>query len=104
MTLKEIKLIIDNYIKTKQDDVKLDKIRTYNQAFLSSLFIGKMLGGKSIPPIEQIFPDVIEMPQEEKHDNQMDNNLIIIKERMIDFANEANKRRNKQEELTCQRF
>ena len=90
-----MKLVTDNFIENKQNEQKTQKILLYNQAYLNALFIGKMIGGKTIPQLEEVFPDLTGINQEVKEEEKVDNSWIIIKERMIDFANEANKRRNK---------
>ena len=95
MTLKEIRIVVDNFITEKENETKITKIKLYNQAYLNSLFIGKMISGKTIPSLEEIFPDVTGVTQEVKEEKKVDNSWIIVKERMIDFANEANKRRHK---------
>ena len=94
MTLKEIRIVVDNFILEKENETKLTKIKLYNQAYLNTLMIGKMIGGKTIPQLEEVFPDLTGINQD-KQEEKTDNSWIIIKERMIDFANEANKRRNK---------
>ena len=85
----------DSFIENKQNEQKTQKVILYNQAYLTSLFIGKMLGGKTIPQIGELFPELNQTPQDVKEEEKVDNSWMIIKERMIDFANEANKRRNK---------
>ena len=96
MTIKEVKLVVELFIENKKDEQKAEKAHLYNQSYLNALFIGKMLEGKPIPPIEKVFTGVTGEPQEEHHAmTKQEKEAIILKERMIDFANEANKRRNK---------
>jgi len=95
MTIKDVEIVSNAFIENKEIEVKSIKANTYNQAYLTTLFIGKMLGGKSIPKIEEVFPELSTDVQESPQKEVVDNSWIIIKERMIDFANEANKRMNK---------
>ena len=86
-------MVIDAYIEKRKFEDKQSKITIYNQAYLTSLFVGSVIGGKSIPPIDKVFPELKPEPQEVNQSKTMDRDSIILKERMIDFANEANKRR-----------
>ena len=96
MTIKEVKLVVELFVENRQNEQKAEKAHLYNQSYLNALFIGKMLEGKPIPPIEEVFSGVTGEPQDENQKMTMqEKEAIILKERMIDFANEANKRRNK---------
>lgn len=86
-------MVIDAYIEKKKFKDKQTRINIYNQAYLTSMFVGTILGGKPIPQIDNVFPDLKPEPQVENQSKTMDRESIILKEKMIDFANEANKRR-----------
>ena len=84
-------MAIEIYVERKKRDLKSKQRELYDLAYMTSIFVGKVFNGHTLPKIEDIFPDEQETPQEEK----IDNSWVIIKERMIDFAQEANKRRHK---------
>jgi len=95
MTIKEIRMVVDAYIEKRKLDDKQLKATIYNQAYLTSMFVGSILGGKSIPQIDKVFPEMTQEPQDENHGktNGVDNSVIIIREKMREFAKHANERR-----------
>ena len=89
MTLKEIKLIIEAFTDIKKQEVEQIKHSTYNNSYLTAFFVGCVLNGRNIPTISEVFPDI--KVEEDKPDNQ----VLLIKEQLLDFAEKANKRRKK---------
>lgn len=91
-------MVIQAYSDEKKNENKALKAELYNSAYLTAVFVGKMLAGKSIPQIHEVFPELaqdVQKEQESKPAEPVDNSWILIKERMIDFANEANKHKRK---------
>lgn len=77
---------IETYQEMKQHEAKEKSAEIYQNAMLISSFVGCVLSGKSIPTYEDIF--------EKQEQEQIDRNTILIKERLLDFAQEANRRRH----------
>lgn len=89
MTLKEIKLIIETFSENRKIEIEQQKHNIYNTSFLTALFVGCVFNGKNIPTISEVFPDTA------VEETKEDTSVLIIKEKLLDFANEANKRRMK---------
>lgn len=92
MTIKEIKMVCDAFIEDRELEQKQLKYRLYNQAYLNALMIGSVIGGKTIPSVEEVFPDDTRMTQDEDK-RKADIQMSLIKDKLRDFAREANKRR-----------
>ena len=88
MTLKEIKLVIESYAENKNNELEQQKHYVYNNAYLTAVFVGCLFNGKQLPTISEVFPEV-------KSEETQDNNVLIIKEKLLDFAEQVNKRRQK---------
>ena len=84
-------MAIEIYVEEKKRELKSKQRELYDLAYMTSVFVGKVFNGHNIPKIEELFPD----EQNDASEDKVDNSWIIIKEKMIDFANEANKRRHK---------
>lgn len=82
-------MAIDVHVEIKNKETKSKQNLIYDLAYMTAVFVGKVFNGSTLPKIEEIFPE----EQKEEPEEVIDNSWIIIKERMIDFANEANKRR-----------
>lgn len=94
MTVKEVSSVIDIYTEKKKAEAKAEKIKIYNLALLNAAFVGRALAGKNIPDLDKVFPELAQDVQEQPQ-AQDDKSWLIIKEKMIDFANAANKHRKK---------
>lgn len=99
MTFKEVQMIIDAFINKEKNKQQLVQVVLYNNAYLTSMFVGHVLGGKSIPKYEDIFKEEL---QQGPNDDSLEDSILA--DRLRDFARNANKQRKQQEELTCQKF
>lgn len=88
-SLYEITQIIESYNRMKVQELEEYRHKEYSLASLIAHFVGCVLNGNSIPTYEELH-----CPQEEKP--VMDNETILLKERLIDFANQHNKQRKEQ--------
>lgn len=91
MTLKELL----EYLKAIQEQEKMKRQEYYLQASLTASFIGCVWGGKPIPPIQEVFPEVYD-EQLRQMQNMQDKDYMatmLYKEQMLDFAMSHNKRR-----------
>lgn len=87
MTFKEISIFIE-------EKSKYDLTMNYNLASMIAHFVNLGLNGKPIPSIGEIYPGLFNTTVEPVEDNRW----MLWKERMIDYANEHNKRRRLQKE------
>lgn len=88
MTLKEIL----EFIKAVQKKEKQKRQEYYLEATLIANFVGCVIGGKQIPAIHQVFPEIYQEEvkiDQEKRDYQA---MMLYKEQMLDYANRVNKR------------
>ena len=90
MTVGEVKLVTETYIENKKQEVRMNNIKVYNTAYLTSTFVGLILDGKKLPKINTVFPDT----EEEKTDG-VDNEVILVREKLKEFARNANKQRRR---------
>ncbi len=93
MTLKEVHLVIDAFIKKEEDKAQQIKIALYNNAYLTSIFVGHILGGKSIPQYSDVFKEELNAPKSQQ-DEAVDDSILA--DMMRDFARNANKQRQQQ--------
>lgn len=89
MTVGEIRKCIDAYGANKEQELKSKKVEIYNSAALIASFVGRMLNSKHFPSYDEVFAESTNV--ESKEDEQK--RIALLKERMLDFANEVNKRR-----------
>lgn len=88
MTLKEITI----FIRSIQQQEKQKRQDQYIQASLIANFVGCVIGGKQIPAIHQVFPEIYQEEakvDQEKRDYQA---MMLYKEQMLDYAMRVNKR------------
>lgn len=90
MTIKEI----NQFIKSIQQREKQIRQNIYLQASLQANFVGCILNGKQIPPIQNVFPETFKVAEQDKK-KQEELQLALYKEQMIDWANAHNKQRAK---------
>lgn len=82
-------MVVDEFVETREQEEKLKKAHVYNLAYLTALFVGSVLGGKQIPSYE----DVYQEPAKPEPNKKVNMESEILKEKLRDFAREANKRR-----------
>ena len=92
MTLKEI----HQFLIASQQKEKIELQHIYLQASLQANFVGFILNGKQIPPIQEIFPEIyqeeIELDEKKKEENE----IILFKHQMMAWAKAHNEQRAKQ--------
>ncbi len=86
MTFKEVRMVIDAFIDEKERHQKELKAVLYNNAYLTSSFVGHILSGKKIPNFEEVFKEEQFMLK----DTEIEDSLLA--DRMRDFARNANKK------------
>ena len=85
---------IIQYLKAIQQKQKEQREAIYIQAQLTANFVGYVLNGKQIPPIQNVFPETFKGAEQDKK-KQEELQLALYKEQMIDWANAHNKQRAK---------
>ena len=60
---------------------------------MTAYFIGDIINGKQIPPIQQVFPELYPEEMKKQQEEQDYKAMMLYKEQMLDFANYHNKRR-----------
>lgn len=85
-SLYEIEEIIDSYNRRKKAEIEEYMHKEHSLASLIAHFVGCVLNGKQIPTYEELHnPKEVEP--------LMDKEAILLKERLIDYANQHNKQR-----------
>ena len=85
---------IIQYLKAIQQKQKEQREAIYLEAQLTANFVGYVLNGKQIPPIQNVFPETFKEAEQDKK-KQEELQLALYKEQMIDWANAHNKQRAK---------
>ena len=94
-TIGELKLIVDNYVESKNNETKEKFAYSYNNACLIASFVCRGLNGEKLPPIHEIYPDMF--VDEQKVDEERQKAMLsLYKEQFIDFANARNKKLREQ--------
>ena len=88
MTIKEI----NQFIKSIQLIEKQKIQEIYLQASLQANFVGYILNGEKVPPIQEVFPEIYQDLIEQDQKRQQELALALYKEQMIDWANAVNKK------------
>lgn len=89
---------INAYNKQNEYILKQNTMNGYNTARMTANFVGCILSGEDIPSIEDIYPSLFteDIIQEHKvPENGMTNDLILLKEQFLDFAQKRNQEYNK---------
>lgn len=89
MTVGEIRKCIDAYGANKEQELKSKKVELYNSAALIASFVGRMLNSKHFPSYDEVFAESTTVESKDEEQKR----IALLKERMLDFANEVNKRR-----------
>ena len=85
---------IIQYLKAIQQKQKEQREAIYLEAQLTANFVGDVLNGKQIPPIQNVFPETFKVAEQDKK-KQEELQLALYKEQMIDWAKAHNKQRAK---------
>lgn len=89
-TLAELLDLFEAYRQRKEEETKNKLAENYNLAYMVSIFNNRADQGKPPPSLQQIFPNMFE-ELENDEETKKQNELIILKERMLDFAEIHNK-------------
>jgi len=89
---------INAYNKQNEYILKQNTMNGYNVARMTANFVGCILSGEDMPSIEDIYPslftkDIIQ--DNSVPENGMTNDLILLKEQFLDFAQKRNQEYNK---------
>lgn len=85
---------IIQYLKAIQQKQKEQREAIYLEAQLTANFVGYVLNGKQIPPIQNVFPETFKAAEQDKKKRE-ELQLALYKEQMIDWAKAHNKQRAK---------
>lgn len=85
-TVYELKIIMDNFIETKQNEIKQTIQMNYNTASLVANFVCRGLNGDRLPKVEELYPDLFAADIDEEKVMQ------LYKEQFLDFANAHNRK------------
>ena len=85
---------IIQYLKAIQQKQKEQREAIYLEAQLTANFVGYVLNGKQIPPIQNVFPETFKVAEQDKK-KQEELQLALYKEQMIDQAKAHNKQKDK---------
>lgn len=86
---------IIQYLKAIQQKQKEQREAIYLEAQLTANFVGYVLNGKQIPPIQNVFPETFKAAAEQDKKKREELQLALYKEQMIDWAKAHNKQRAK---------
>lgn len=90
---------INAYNKQNEYILKQNTMNGYNVARMTANFVGCILSGEDMPSIEDIYPSIftkdIIRDNNSVPENGMTNDLILLKEQFLDFAQKRNQEYNK---------
>lgn len=89
---------INAYNKQNEYILKQNTMNGYNVARMTANFVGCVLSGEDMPSIEDIYPSLFTKDIIQKYnipENGMTNDLILLKEQFLDFAQKRNQEYNK---------
>ena len=89
---------INAYNKQNEYILKQNTMNGYNVARMTANFVGCVLSGEDMPSIEDIYPSLFTKDIIQEHnipENGMTNDLILLKEQFLDFAQKRNQEYNK---------
>ena len=93
---------INAYNKQNEYILKQNTMNGYNVARMTANFVGCILSGEDMPSIEDIYPSIftkdIIRDNNSVPENGMTNDLILLKEQFLDFAQKRNQEYNKTKE------
>lgn len=89
---------INAYNKQNEYILKQNTMNGYNVARMTANFVGCILSGENMPSIEDIYPSIFTkdiIRDNSVPENGMTNDLILLKEQFLDFAQKRNQEYNK---------
>ena len=89
---------INAYNKQNEYILKQNTMNGYNVARMTANFVGCILCGEDMPSIEDIYPSIFTkdiIRDNSVPENGMTNDLILLKEQFLDFAQKRNQEYNK---------
>jgi len=89
---------INAYNKQNEYIMKQNTMNGYNVARMTANFVGCILSGEDMPSIEDIYPSIFTkdiIQDNSVPENGMTNDLILLKEQFLDFAQKRNQEYNK---------
>ena len=89
---------IKAYNERNERELKQSMLAGYNASRLTASFVGCILSGEDIPDIEAIYPSLFTKDNDnsvQDNNNGMTNDLIVLKEQFLDFAQKRNQEYNK---------
>lgn len=89
---------IKAYNERNERELKQSMLAGYNASRLTASFVGCILSGEDIPDIEAIYPSLFTKDNDNNvpdYNNGMTNDLIVLKEQFLDFAQKRNQEYNK---------
>lgn len=89
---------INAYNKQNEYILKQNTMNGYNVARMTANFVGCILSGEDMPSIEDIYPSIFTkdiIRDNSLPENGMTNDLILLKEQFLDFAQKRNQEYNK---------
>lgn len=92
MTLKEVQLVVKAFMEHQESKQKQIQVEVYNTAYLTSIFVGCILGGKQLPTYNDVFKEGIQEIQVEDPAKELIE-ASILADKMRDFARNANEQR-----------
>lgn len=84
MTISEINIYFNAYNEREKQRQKEIMATNYNLASLISSFVGRIMNGKQLPGIYELYPDLFEAPME---------SWEVYKAQFSEFADRFNKQR-----------
>lgn len=91
MTIKEI----NQFIKSTQLIEKQKIQEIYLQASLQANFVGYILNGEKVPPIQEVFPEIYQEEIELDRKKREENEIILFEHQMMAWAKAHNEWRAK---------
>ena len=92
MTLKEI----HQFLIASQEKEKIELYHIYLQASLQANFVGCILNGEKVPPIQEVFPEIYQEEIELDRKKREENEIILFEHQMMAWAKAHNEWRAKQ--------
>ena len=89
---------INAYNKQNEYILKQNTMNGYNVARMTANFVGCILSSEDMPSIEDIYPSIFTkdiIRDNSVPENGMTNDLILLKEQFLDFAQKRNQEYNK---------
>ena len=86
MTLKEI----HQFLIASQEKEKIELQHIYLQASLQANFVGYILNGEKVPPIQEVFPEIYQEEIELDRKKREENEAILFEYQMMAWAKAHN--------------